>query len=256
MRRLIEQILPRWFGAEQKPDSVLSQLTQALDQGAYLGLEGAAHAPDRFLVSFNPEDMAQIRGQSSGLEAHLANAVLEAARGRGFAVPGGIALRVVADPSVPSGECCAVAWHTQAGDTMTAQVDSQQAGRIPGGAFIIIDGSQHVALRQSVISIGRRLENTISLDGPDVSRAHAQIRARGGRYVLFDLGSASGTQVNKRHIRECLLHSGDMIEIGGFSLVYGEDPESGTDATGDFTPQVRSPMDDSQANPPLAADEA
>ena len=103
LRRLIEQILPRWLGAEQKPDSLLFQLTQALDQGAYLGPEGVTHAPDRFLVSLRTQDLAQIRGQASALEAYLADELLEAARGRGYAVPAAIALRVVADPSVPAG---------------------------------------------------------------------------------------------------------------------------------------------------------
>lgn len=258
LRRLIEQHLPRWLGASQQPDRVLSQLLLALDQGAVPVPGGAPLAPDHFLVSFHPQALAQIEGKVSGLEAHLADLVVEAARSKGFSAPNGVALRVVADPSVPPGECRAIAWHglTAMDDTLTARVESLQAAQGPPGAFVIVNGETHIPLRHPVISIGRKLANAICLDGADVSRAHAQIRARGGRFVLFDLASASGCRVNGRVVGECLLHSGDVIEIGSFSLVYGEDPFEEGGASGDFTPQLRPVAGDSQESPAATADGA
>jgi len=252
LRQLIETHVPRALGAAQPADVVSAQLLQALEQGALPGAGGARLAPDRFLVSFHPQALAQLEGKASGLEAHLADLVLEAARGRGFAPLEGVALRVVADPTVPLGECRAVAWRAGEGgeDTRTERVESLQAPPGPAGAFLIINGDRHVPLRHPVVSIGRKLENTICLDGPDVSRAHAQIRARGGRYVLFDLGSAAGSQVNGRPVSECLLHSGDVIQIGRFSLVYGEDPGEGGGSTAEFTPHLRAKRGDSQDLPP------
>jgi hypothetical protein len=252
LRRLIESHLPRWLGAGQPSDVVTAQLLQALDQGAIPAPDGTRLAPDHFLVSFHPQALAQVEGKASGLEAHLADLVLEAAHNRGFAAPDGVALRVVADPTVPEGECRAVAWHAAQSndDTRTEQVHSLEVPAGPAGAFVIIDGGRHVPLRHPVESIGRKLENAICLDGPDVSRAHAQIRARGGRYVLFDLGSASGCRVNGRPVGECLLHSGDVIQIGRFTLVYGEDPGEGGGSTAEFTPQLRTVDGDSQDIPP------
>jgi len=256
LRRLIETHLPRWLGAGQPPDIVMAQLLQALEQGAIPTPDGRRLAPDHFLVSFHPQALAQIEGKASGLELHLADLVIEALRNRNYAPLDGVALRVVADPTVPVDECRVVAWHAAQSkdDTRTEQVQSLQAPSGPAGAFVIIDGEEHIPLRHPVISIGRKLENAICLDGPDVSRAHAQVRARGGRYVLFDLGSASGCRVNGRLVSECLLHSGDVIQIGRFTLVYGEDPGEGSGSTAEFTPQVRTARGDSQDLPASPAE--
>ena len=45
-------------------------------------------------------------------------------------------------------------------------------------------------------SIGRLPECDITLDDPNVSRRHAEIRPRGDGFVLVDLGSTNGTRVN------------------------------------------------------------
>jgi pSer/pThr/pTyr-binding forkhead associated (FHA) protein len=256
VRQLIETHLPRWLGAGQTSDVVVAQLLQALEDGATTAPDGNLLAPDHVLVSFHPQSLAATEGKATGLEAHLADLVLEAARSHGYASLSAVALRVVADPSVPVGECRAVAWRAGEGraDTRTEPVESLQPPAGPAGAFVIIDGDRHLPLQHPVISIGRRLDNLICLDGPEVSRAHAQIRARGGRYVLFDLGSAVGCQVNGRAVSECLLHSGDVIRIGRFSLVYAEDPSAGDGSTAEYTPPLRLAPEDSRELP--AAPEA
>src|SRR4030065_271660 len=62
-------------------------------------------------------------------------------------------------------------------------------GKVPGGAFLILDNGQHFPLDRPVINIGRRIDNQIVLEDQHVSRTHAQLRVRDGRFVLFDLGS-------------------------------------------------------------------
>jgi pSer/pThr/pTyr-binding forkhead associated (FHA) protein len=39
-------------------------------------------------------------------------------------------------------------------------------------------------INQSVVNIGRRLENDIVIEDPRISRDHAQIRAVKGQYVI------------------------------------------------------------------------
>ena len=89
-------------------------------------------------------------------------------------------------------------------------------------AFLIVDGKQHIPLQQPVISLGRRTDNDIVLSHPDVSRQHAQIRWRFGRYVIYDLGSRAGTVVNSHKVQECALHPGDIIALSYATLIYGE----------------------------------
>ena len=93
-----------------------------------------------------------------------------------------------------------------------------------GRPFLILDGRRHVNLLQPVVSVGRALDNDIILEDPRVSRHHAQLRRRYGRYVLYDLGSSGGTQINGYPVEECVLHSGDIISFTGVQIIYGEDP--------------------------------
>jgi pSer/pThr/pTyr-binding forkhead associated (FHA) protein len=101
---------------------------------------------------------------------------------------------------------------------------------------LIIEGRRHFPLDRTVVNVGRRLDNQLILDDPRVSRTHAQLRVREGRYVLFDLGSTSGTIVNGRRVHQHVLRPGDVITIAGTSIVYGEDPGGPPDQTPAYTP--------------------
>lgn len=70
--------------------------------------------------------------------------------------------------------------------------------------------------------IGRSQQNCIILDDKKVSRHHAEIRAQGGLgYLIFDLGSRNGTQVNGRRIhRPTLLNDRDVLELGTSRFVF------------------------------------
>jgi pSer/pThr/pTyr-binding forkhead associated (FHA) protein len=94
---------------------------------------------------------------------------------------------------------------------------------IPRNAFLIVEGDRVFPLSQMVVNIGRRADNHLVLSDPRVSRAHAQIRAIRGQYVLFDLNSTGGTMVNGRRIHQCALKPGDVISLSGVPLIYGEE---------------------------------
>jgi pSer/pThr/pTyr-binding forkhead associated (FHA) protein len=53
-----------------------------------------------------------------------------------------------------------------------------------------------------------------------VSRKHAEIRLRLGRYTLYDLQSTNGTYVNGRRVAEVVLADGDRLSIGGVELEF------------------------------------
>lgn len=48
--------------------------------------------------------------------------------------------------------------------------------------------------------VGRDVEAHIRVDDSSVSRQHAAIRRRGDRYILCDLGSRNGTNLNEQHL--------------------------------------------------------
>jgi hypothetical protein len=98
--------------------------------------------------------------------------------------------------------------------------ESQQ--RLPANAFLIVN-SQVFPLDQEVINIGRSLENHLVIDDPSVSRAHAQLIAIKGRFMLFDQNSTGGTYVNGNRSSRTVLNSGDIVSLAAVSMLYVED---------------------------------
>ena len=70
------------------------------------------------------------------------------------------------------------------------------------------------------ILIGRLPNCNLVLDHPEVSRRHAIVRQMEDRYFIQDLDSSNGTLVNDQPIREVELHSGDLIQVGTFLLLF------------------------------------
>jgi ABC-type multidrug transport system ATPase subunit/pSer/pThr/pTyr-binding forkhead associated (FHA) protein len=77
---------------------------------------------------------------------------------------------------------------------------------------------------KNTIQIGRDSSNDVVLNAPTVSRYHAQIERVGQRHRLTDLRSANGTFVNDKRVEGVVwLHPKDVIRIGGFRFLMGED---------------------------------
>jgi SARP family transcriptional regulator, regulator of embCAB operon len=74
---------------------------------------------------------------------------------------------------------------------------------------------------QASTRIGRRTDNDIVLDDDDVSRYHAVVIDTGSSYVISDLRSTNGVQVQGRRIRStATLTDGDHIRIGGLEFTF------------------------------------
>ena len=75
-------------------------------------------------------------------------------------------------------------------------------------------GKRYV-LDEDELTIGRDVKNQIVLDKDNVSRRHACIRLRAGKFYVEDLGSTNGTYLNEEEVvQEMQLRSGDMVQVG------------------------------------------
>lgn len=90
-------------------------------------------------------------------------------------------------------------------------------------------GRRHV-LDKETITIGRDRENDIVLDSDSVSRRHARVAVRDGKFHVTDLDSTNGTYVNDdaEPISDCQLRRGDQVKIGDtiFKYLSGSDVEA------------------------------
>ena len=87
-------------------------------------------------------------------------------------------------------------------------------------ALLLVDGKRLV-VGPSGATLGRGRQCDVVLNDPNVSRQHAEIRPRGGSWVLTDLGSTNGSQLNGRRIDGSeVLRDGDEIELGESAMTF------------------------------------
>jgi len=77
-----------------------------------------------------------------------------------------------------------------------------------------------IPLPDAEITIGREASNTVAVIDPSVSRKHCMLRVQEGKFLVRDLGSRNGTQVNGNAVQEYCLKHGDEITTGDSSFLF------------------------------------
>jgi len=232
--RVVETTFSRLFAGTISPTDVAIQLARAMEDDQVVAPDGTPQAPTHYWVYLHPEDHRTLTAKEPALDAKLASHVGQMAQQAELALDDPPVIRVL-----PSDEVAAHDVHVEArwmpqespqgrtremdGDDLRA-CDLEETIAPPGRPFLILEGRRHVDLVKPIISVGRTLDNDIIIEDPRVSRHHAQLRRRYGRYVLYDLDSSGGTQINSYPIEECVLQTGDVISLAGVQVIYSEDP--------------------------------
>ncbi len=84
------------------------------------------------------------------------------------------------------------------------------------------------------VVLGRSQSCELPLPSAEASRRHAEVGCRDGAWVVRDLGSTNGTQVNGETVSgERVLSPGDRIEIGACTITFCQMERRGASAPGD-----------------------
>ena len=114
---------------------------------------------------------------------------------------------------------------------MQTQVYSAQETSAPTLEFTVPEtgDTERVELACFPFRVGRREDLDLPLPSQRVSREHALIEFRKGKYWIKDLGSTNGTLLNGQRIKEAELSDGDLIRMADIELIYHA-PSSGDEA--------------------------
>ncbi len=107
------------------------------------------------------------------------------------------------------------------------------------------------------VVLGRNQNCDIVVNDGAVSSQHCYIARRGGRYVLHDLNSTNGTQLDGQRITEQELASGQTIQLGATELTFDASapdaappgPAANTQLLADVPPQAGTPKSFSSVSP-------
>jgi pSer/pThr/pTyr-binding forkhead associated (FHA) protein len=85
------------------------------------------------------------------------------------------------------------------------------------------DGSgeaRRVTIENCPFRIGRAESADLRVELVEISREHAEIIERNGIWIVRDLGSTNGTQVNGQTIQEMLLADGDILKVAETEMTF------------------------------------
>ena len=104
------------------------------------------------------------------------------------------------------------------GTQVLSPEQARAAGLVREQVTLYVSG-QPFRVTQKVTTMGRSRDCDIVVPDPNVSRVHAEVRHEGLEYVLVDLGSTNGVEVNGRRVLRHNLRDGDRVSLGGAEVV-------------------------------------
>lgn len=237
-QELIEGKVARLFGGRLEPLDVANRLALIMENHNSNGT-----GPISFTISLNPDDYAALTRENKNLAEDIADTawqIWQNMTNRNIERP---EVAIKSDPNLSIHKVKIVEQvggdHNGHGNTAIISRSGEKSNSIDElnrlDAFLIIQGRRHVSLNKPVITIGRQIDNDIVLENPAVSRRHAQIRWRFGRFALFDISAKGKTSVNGQPILEQILQPGDVLSLSEVLLIYGEgfDAQADSDYSSD-----------------------
>jgi hypothetical protein len=239
LQRLIEEGTARLFASQDTRGLLASRLIESMQAEVSFGEGDLLLAPATYTIHANSEHAAALKSNKQLLD-ELRKALTQAAAESGVQLAGEPVLHIAPEDNLAAGEfrvrCAGMG--ESLGNTQSLNPATLATHMIPKGAFLIVGGSQIFPLNMPIINIGRKSDNQLVVDHPQISRRHAQLRAISGHYHFFDLGSTGGSKVNGVSVKSVALLAGDVINLAGVPLIYGQDASQGLSQTQEFRPQA------------------
>lgn len=237
---LVEGTFNRAFRSEVRPVEIARKLSREMEENKSSSLS-RTYVPNEYRVFLSPRDRERFAGYETALADELAGYLLEHARRERFTLPGrpiiefetderlglgefGIQTGIVHPPQEEPEEA---APEEQSGRTMIystagrlAEPLEERARARAQTALLMLDG-RRLVVGPAGVTLGRSRQCDVVLSDPNVSREHAEIRPRGGSWVLTDLGSTNGSRLNGRPVAGSeVVKPGDEIELGATALRF------------------------------------
>jgi hypothetical protein len=247
---LFEGVFGRAFRTNVQPVELARKLGKEMDDHRSISVS-RVYVPNEYTIYLSPADRAQFEGYEHKLRGELEEYLTEHAQRERYALLSpptvlfetdddldmgqfGIATRMV--QPAPGGDGAAVA-DAPASDPAPGMTQIYQSGppTAPAAALdvdaleattraFLVNGADRRELTGERAVIGRSRECDVQIADPNVSRQHAELRREGGGFVIVDLGSTNGIEVNGRRVKRATLEPGDRISIGQTDLVFEREP--------------------------------
>jgi hypothetical protein len=247
---LVEGTFSRAFKSEVRPVEIARKLAREMEEHKSYSVS-RMYAPNEYRVYLSPRDRERFAEEEGYLASELAGYLLEHARREDLALRSRPVVQFITDERLGLGEF-GIQTRTSApppGDAQHQPHQEPPASRASppdeGGRTMIYSTSERMAeqlqeparaeqrtalllmngkrlvIGAAGVTMGRSRQCEVMVDDANVSRQHAEIRPRGGSWVVTDLGSTNGSRLNGRTLEQpTVLKPGDEIELGTTTLTF------------------------------------
>jgi Protein of unknown function (DUF3662)/FHA domain len=232
---LVGGAFSRAFKSKVEPVELARKLAKEMQDNQTRSISHT-YVPNQFTVWLSPQDREHFEGYEDGLKKELSDYLLEHARTEGLALVTRPTVDFETDERLSLGEFGIQAqlvqppeeelpdWPEEApsagdfGHTMVYSPDRSarklEAPPRPGARAMLVGADKRTVLSGSRLLIGRSRDCDVTVEDPNVSRRHAELRNEDGRWIITDLGSTNGIKVNGRRVEQAALEPGDELVFG------------------------------------------
>lgn len=205
LERLVEGAFAKAFRSGLQPVEIGRRIVRVMDEERRVGVKGVI-APNRYTIWMSSEDRERFDGLETAMARDLAEYAREHAREEEYHFVGPVEIELETDEGMKKGDLY-----------VDADVDDAGVGLV---GSLVLPGGKRLQLGDDPAVIGRLDECAVTLADQKVSRRHAEVRPDADGYLVVDLGSTNGTQVNGKRITEHLLDDGDRIHLGDTEIKF------------------------------------
>ncbi len=234
----------RAFKSSVQPVEIAHKLAKEMGDHKTVSV-ARVYVPNEFEVYLSPNDYGQMHSIEESLSEDFSTYLMAFAQREGWTLVGrpriefksddelhlgefGIATRTVTEPeqkqivpeAAPLGMSSTVVYQPPAPVVAPAGAGAGHATEPQELCGVLRMGSQEYDLKTDATVLGRNKQCDVVVADPNVSRRHAEIRREGQHYVILDLNSTNGVQVNGRDVQRAVLAHGDRITVGASHLRF------------------------------------
>jgi FhaA, N-terminal domain/FHA domain len=238
----VEGVFGRMFKSGVQPVELGKRLRREMGDHKSVGVN-RNYVPNVYTFELSTVDRERFKDYEGPLTTELATVAVETARENNWAMMGRARIEFATDDSLTEGRfrvagkveadepgevaaSASVSEPAQSAGPLTAMLPGEvRQGRMRAPASMTLlsgprSGTGFFPLDSAELTIGRGENAGITLADPGISRMHARIVREGDDFVVEDLGSTNGTEVNGQLIKRRRLADGDRVRLGSSTLQF------------------------------------
>lgn len=211
-------------GGGVQPIELGKRMVRTMEEDKTIAASGAVFVPNEFTFHLSAKDFARLAQIRGTLKKELIAVARRAAAAENWKTVGPPEIYLQEEPRQASGTFRIATEFVESAEAEPEagpQTQLIQMSMDADAELVQIGKDTRVwPLSKESLVIGRGDWCDVMLPDPGCSRRHAEIRREGDEWVMIDLGSTNGTEVNGKRVNRHRLSVGDRLVLGETTLEF------------------------------------